>query len=555
MKIAVIGTSNSILANGYFPLYQALEYPNTVDNLSLGGANCQLIPFSLEKHKIIGNYDFLITDCAVNDADYLVPCLRSGDWLYNELYTIMSAVREANIRHLHLIFPLDNPDKTAQQIHRQVCEELSVPYIDVLSLLTALPRKEERGLYSDSHHVNFFYAKQLAYLIKKEREKICADKTPKDRSACKQSKKYFYLPLTETFGKTFPTVTKNTSLVCDDYLVLKNGETLKADNLPSCELESVYFWSNSKAGCYHLASENARQNYNLFIFESHFSFFRPLARKPFPVNGFLTLNMGQDPNCPAPLSEFNAAPLFSENNELLLNAFLFSQQTAPPLQRTEKQYSGVNREQLDAFAKINSFAEKIKHFEGSSVFAPQDFIFIAANIYPKNAALRKQYAKLAKKTDNLYFLYYYVRLYLLPRKKYTAAARLLEKITEKNFIPNVLADLVTCCLELGRFEQAYGLIKSLDTPKYRIIQLRLYCSLYAHMRQDVLFFRYAQKMLELNEGYSTTLHLINCCILMEKYQEASVYLKKTLEDPRCLNYENVKKTIMKKTEEVNSYLK
>ena len=83
MKIAVAGTSNSILTNGYFPIYQALEYPNTVDNLSLGGANCQLIPFSMERHKIAVNYDFLITDCAVNDADYLVPCLRIGDWLYN----------------------------------------------------------------------------------------------------------------------------------------------------------------------------------------------------------------------------------------------------------------------------------------------------------------------------------------------------------------------------------------------------------------------------------------------------------------------------------------
>lgn len=555
MKIAVTGTSNSILTNGYFPIYQALEYPNTVDNLSLGGANCQLIPFSMERHKIAVNYDFLITDCAVNDADYLVPGLRSGDWLYNELYTILSAVKESGIKHLHLIFPLDNPDKTAQQIHRQVCEELSVPHIDVLSLLTALPKKEERGLYSDSHHVNFFYAKQLAWLIKKEREKITADKTANNCSACRQTKKYFYFPLTEKFGNAFPTVTKNTSLVCDDYLVLKDKNSLKIDNLPACELESVYFWSNSKAGCYHLASENARQNYNLFIFESHFSFFRPLAHSPFPVNGSLTLGMGQDPSCPPPLSEFNAAPLFSENNELLLNAFLFSQKNGTPLKRTEKNFRDTNKEQLSAFAKINSFAENIKNYEGHSLFAPQEFIFIAANLYPENKAVRKLYAKLAKKTDNAYFLYYYANLYLLPRKKYAAAARLLEKIAETTFILSAFSDLVTCRLKLNDFERAYALIKSLDEPKYRIVQLRLFCSLYAHMKQEVLFFRYAQKMLELNEGYSTTLHLINCCMLMGKYREASMYLKKTLEDPRCLNYESVKETILKKAEEINACLK
>ncbi len=85
MKIAVVGTSNSILVNGYFPVYQALEYPNQTDNFSIGGANCQLIPYSIEKYKIFDTYDFLITDCAVNDGDYLASNSRSPDWLYNEL--------------------------------------------------------------------------------------------------------------------------------------------------------------------------------------------------------------------------------------------------------------------------------------------------------------------------------------------------------------------------------------------------------------------------------------------------------------------------------------
>ena len=64
MKIAVVGTSNSIRVEGYFPLYQAVEYPNIVDNLSLGGSNCQLIPFSIEKYNIFDTYvrswEFLI---------------------------------------------------------------------------------------------------------------------------------------------------------------------------------------------------------------------------------------------------------------------------------------------------------------------------------------------------------------------------------------------------------------------------------------------------------------------------------------------------------------
>ncbi len=36
MKIAIVGTSNSILANGYASLYEAIEYPHQVDNFSIG---------------------------------------------------------------------------------------------------------------------------------------------------------------------------------------------------------------------------------------------------------------------------------------------------------------------------------------------------------------------------------------------------------------------------------------------------------------------------------------------------------------------------------------
>jgi len=82
MKIAVVGTSNSILASGYFPLYRAMEYPNQVDNFSHGASYCHYIPFALEKYAILKNYDFLITDCCPNDGSFF-PYARTETWLYN----------------------------------------------------------------------------------------------------------------------------------------------------------------------------------------------------------------------------------------------------------------------------------------------------------------------------------------------------------------------------------------------------------------------------------------------------------------------------------------
>ncbi len=141
MKIAIVGTSNSVLTNGYAPLYRAIEYPHQVDNFSLGATICQFIPFALEKHAICENYDFLLTDSCPNDSDCFYCGQRTTDWFYNELCTIFSTIKETQIRHLHLIFPYKRT-KLLQKMHVQVCEELSIPYLDIGTILSPIAKKE-----------------------------------------------------------------------------------------------------------------------------------------------------------------------------------------------------------------------------------------------------------------------------------------------------------------------------------------------------------------------------------------------------------------------------
>lgn len=232
MKIAVVGTSNSILTEGYFPIYQAIEYPNIVDNLSIGGANCQLIPYSIEKYKIFENYDFLITDTAVNDSDYLASEIRSPDWLYNELYTIMSTIKEAQIKHLHLIFPSTFDYTEHYKIHCQVCQELTVPFIDIGKIIDSCKKSGQKNLFLDEKHISLFLAKQLALLIKSEREKIFSQPKSKDISSCYKYKKYIFYALPPKFKETFPCCTKSSSLVSDTYIILKKTDTLHLEDLP-----------------------------------------------------------------------------------------------------------------------------------------------------------------------------------------------------------------------------------------------------------------------------------------------------------------------------------
>lgn len=554
MKIAVIGTSNSILTEGYFPLYQAMEYPNSVDNLSIGGANCQLIPYSIEKYKIFDNYDFLITDCAVNDGDYVIPKFRSPDWLYNELYSIMSLIKESPIRQLHLIFPTNTACREHYKIHCQVCQELAVPYIDIEKILAASKKSGQKDLFLNDKHISLFLAKQLAYVIKNEREKIFSKPKSNDLSACYKHKKYIFYSLPEKFEDTFPHCKKSSSLITDAYIILKNTDTLHLDNLPQLNLESIAFWTNTNAHYYTLTSETQKKSYNIFYPDAHYTNFRPIPKQPFPVSRFLKLQPGLDATCFPPLREFALKSPPAGDNELMLNSFLFSQTINPPLKWKEKELFDNSGEYLPTFCKIYSSCTAVpKLVNNSSLkYIPAEYLFIAAHMYPKNKIVRKEFTKLLRKTDNPYFLHAYVKLYLLPRKKYTPAIKMLKHVLAQNRLNQAVVDLAHCYIQLEQYVDALKSVKLISEEKYPAKRLQLLCSIYAHMNLPDLFFQHAENMLKLNENYSSLFQIIDNCILLKKYDEALSYIQKIFDEPRNFVYEEYEKEITDKINKIKS---
>lgn len=556
MKIAVVGTSNSIRLDGYFPVYQALEYPHTVDNLSLGGSNCQLIPYSIEKYNIFETYDVLITDCAVNDGDYLSTGLRTPDWLYNELYSIMSMIKEAAIQHLHLVFPYDIAYKEHYKIHCQVCQELEIPYIDIEKILAASSRLGQKELYFDKQHISYFLAKQLAYLIKQERKNLFAKPARKNTSCCCQNKKYIFYSLPEKFKHTFPLCTKTSSLRSDDFILLKHSDTLCLDNLPAMDLESICFWTNTKAGYYSLASEKFAQNYNLFYQENQYIYFRPIPQKPFPVNKFLKVHVGLDPNYPVSPLEFTIAPLFADNNELILNSFLFSQTLNKPLTWKEKKLLDNAEEYSATFQKIYTFIAAVPRLTHNQAlkYIPAEYIFIAALLYPNNQIIRKEFLKRLRKTNNPYFIYAYVKRSLLPRKKYITAIKSLKYLLVQKLIPEAVIDLAHCYIQLKQYDEAIKTIQVIADGQYKIKYLQVLSLIYAHMNVPDLFFKTAQEILALNENCPNLLSLVDNCIIMHRYTEALQFLHMIFEDTRNFADKKRHAMIMKKMEELQAYI-
>lgn len=555
MKIAVVGTSNSILTNGYFPIYQALEYPNQVDNLSLSGANCQLIPYSIEKYKIFNTYDFLITDCAVNDGDYTRVKIYSSDWLYNELYSILSMIKEAPIRHLHLVFPTNLPFQEHYQIHCQVCQELNIPYFDIKKILSESKKQGQKDCYFDDKHIAHFLAKQIAWLIKKERERIFSAPKSDDLSACYQQKKYILYSLPDQFKNKYPICTKSSSLVTDNYIVLKDTDTLSLNSFPQSNLESISFWANTKAGYYTLETENHKQNFNLYVADGHYTHFRPIGRSAFPVNTFLQLKLGLDSNYPIPASDYTPPPAVKNKNELILNSFLFSKEIKPPLKWHPKKFPENSIYYLTEFQKIYTFCTAAENYTKKNLnYIPDDFIFIAASLYPENSALRRQYLKRIKKTDNHYFVYFYVKRYLLPRKKYSMAIKLLNTLLKQKIIRQAVSDLVHCYIQLKEFDSALSIVNCLSDEKDSITKLHLRCALYAHMHLPDLFFTEAKQLLALNEHVTTVLILVDYCIRLKEYQTALQCLEMIYNDPRNFQNKAQREKIIEKVNTVQAHI-
>lgn len=542
MKIAVVGTSNSILGNGYAPLYQAIEYPNQADNFSIGATICQYIPFALEKHAILKNYDFLITDSCPNDSDCFYCKQRSADWFYNELYTIFSVIKESKIKHLHLVFPYQRSN-VLQKIHVQVCEELSIPCLDIGTIFSRFAEQAKQPLMQDIHHVSPYFAKQLAYLIKQKREEICANSETKTDKSYK-TKQYIYYDLTKNFQEQFPLVTRSSSHISEQFIHLKTNQELCINNLPALNFEGLYFYTNKEAGYFSLTSQTASNNYSLYFPTADYIFFQPIPQNIFAVENFLTLQAGYKKSAAMLIMENNAAPQKNDQSELLLNALFFSKALNPPRKWEEKNSAQDVEADRQLFEKIHTVITLLAQNKKELPALSAEIIFIAASLNPNNASIRKEFINLLKQTNNPFYFYYFVQLYLLPRKKYSPAIVLLEKALQiKEHLP-FMELLVTCYLKKNLFGKALKLLNQ-KMPANHITTYKLFCMLAAAMQNSKLFFQNAQKILSCNSHIDYLLFLASSCIELKAFQEAVALLNTALADQRNFRPDNAEKNMQR----------
>ncbi len=538
MKIAIVGTSNSILGNGYAPLYQAMEYPHQADNFSIGAAICQYIPFALEKYAVCKEYDFLITDSCPNDSDCYFCGQRIADWFYNELYTIFSGIKETQIKHLHLIFPYARTN-ILQKIHIQICEELAIPYLDLGTILKPFAEQKDQPLMQDIHHISPYFAKQTACLIKQKREEIVRTQETKSVPLYK-TKQYIFYDLTKKFQKEFPLVTRASSHISEQFLYLEQPRELTITHLPALNFEGLYFYTNKEAGFFNLTSQTACNNYSLYFPTADYIFYQPIPQNTFAVKDFLKIQAGFQKGKML-LIENNTEPAQKDKSILMLNSLLLSKELDPARPWVEKKYP-VNTHDRQLFENIQK--NIIALAQNKDISASPEILLIGASLCSKNTCLRKKLLQYLKKTDNPYYFYYAAQYYLIPAKKYSMAIKLLEKAIQiKKHIP-FMELLVSCYLKRNLFAEAFALI-SHDMPAKHISTYKLFCELAAAMQNKELFFLNAQKILACNTHIHYLLFLASSCIKLKAFQEAVKLLNTAIEEQRNFRPDNIQENMEK----------
>lgn len=164
-KILVIGTSNSIVQNGWFDgfveAYKEKDPKISVERIALGGAPfSQFLPVAED---VNGNsYKFIIVDTSPNDEAYSDSI--GSEWLTEKLYRDFLSILSEKTRVCVLRIPQERFfGKVAgfAFLQKNACADIGVDYVDASSILKELSLENNVPVYRDAYHPTTIIAHAL----------------------------------------------------------------------------------------------------------------------------------------------------------------------------------------------------------------------------------------------------------------------------------------------------------------------------------------------------------------------------------------------------------
>ena len=167
MNIAILGSSNSFRQRGYARIYEALMYPHTVKNFSLGGSNAAYACFSLLYNKL-QNYDIIILDFQINESQKINLRNSSIEEIIQNYFYIFKFCSLNNIYPIVLLYfsrQFDNWQNTFYKIMQCILNKFNISYIDLRNIFSILNCNFD--IFDDNYHLNETASVIVAFLIYK----------------------------------------------------------------------------------------------------------------------------------------------------------------------------------------------------------------------------------------------------------------------------------------------------------------------------------------------------------------------------------------------------
>jgi len=188
MKIGILGTSNSILSNGWAPVFSAIAAPDTVLHFSAGANSSAYGLYALDHFDLLRRVDCLILDFTVNDQNFYDFSSLDLGRIESYWYELVRRVSQSGVVALNLMFfnqrHLGAASFPVRDVQRAICAHFGVPVIDMFDIVPRLEPPLGASFFQEPTHLSPRYSKPIAILVKKSLEQLMSGRAG---AACRDS--------------------------------------------------------------------------------------------------------------------------------------------------------------------------------------------------------------------------------------------------------------------------------------------------------------------------------------------------------------------------------
>lgn len=532
MKIAVIGTSNSVLKSGYFETYKALEYPHQVDLFAIGGTIISYASFALEYYAILEKYDLIITEFSTNDSHRYIKNIVSLEYLYQYIYDVFATISCSGKKHINLLLGHPNVEKGNEVfgIYRDLSKKFHVENIEAHEIITSLV-KDKKELWQDEDHYHSHIIREIAYVLKQKRKKITQANNDNLNPTTKQQDispiRKFYI---KTFSNTNKTKQKGTSLYTFPTLMIEKDFSISIKQ-NHAQFEGFFYQATPFVGNVSMIIDS--MIYDCDLFKAATGFFYHYQTKG-QENLLITNNQLTICNGKITINEENVFTGLEYNKRPFgLVGITFSTKEKnkqyPPFSfAPATEYYTELKDYTKIFSVVQSCIHSLTILEK---ITDPDFLFTVAECIQNDTISLPIYAKacILSQYTNPYFLSKYIEK-LLALKKFDELEKIVNVIPEKqNTILTTL--LAQYKIEQEQYQKAEQiLLNEQEKNPYNLSIIHLLATIYLKKEEYTLAEKYLTQCRQINTENLTYINELLFCYIKLQKQDFIQNLLKELEE-------------------------